>query len=64
MTSGETKEVRMHANMLYLPEKWLRSSSGLRWFPQYRPPNVANTWRQFLYSRSVELIVDEEEKVW
>ena len=54
----------MHAYMTYLPEEWL-SSSGLRCFSQDRPANVVNTWRQFLYARSVELIVGwEGRKVW
>ena len=53
----------MHAYMLYLPEEWLRSG-GLRSFPLDRPPNVVNTWRQFLYTGSVELIVGwREEKL-
>ena len=51
----------IHVSMLHLPEEWLRSN-GLRTCRQDRPPNIVNTWRQFLYTGSVGFSFFERKK--
>ena len=62
---GENKEVNacIHVSMLHLPGNRLRSN-GLRSCPQDRPPNIVNTWRQFLCTRSVDVSVEGKKSLW
>ena len=46
-------------HIIYLPEEWLRSNGLIESFPQYIDHQMLLILqRQFLYSKSVELVVE------